>query len=237
MAPLVGNALRNRGIPSPPLLARGPVRELGLHAAIPECRRPRCTARPRSQDGKAMTVTAAAPAGAVTRQLAEFLATASQDDLPPDVLHETYRATLDWFGSALAGALEPPARFAQGVARSLGVSSDATMLGAGRASAAAAAFANGVASHILELDDVHKGSTLHAAAPVIPAALGDRRARASERPRVLARGRGRVRRRLAHWRSRQSESLPLLASDWHRRDVRRCRSSRLAAPAHRCADA
>ena len=31
--------------------------------------------------------------------------------------------------------------------------------------------ANGVASHILELDDVHKGSTLHAAAPVIPAAL------------------------------------------------------------------
>ena len=31
--------------------------------------------------------------------------------------------------------------------------------------------ANGVASHILELDDDHKGSTLHAAAPVIPAAL------------------------------------------------------------------
>ena len=134
-----------------------------------------------------MTVTTAAPAGAVTRQLAEFLATASQDDLPPDVLHETYRATLDWFGSALAGALEPPARFAQGVARSLGASSDATMLGAGRASAAAAAFANGVASHILELDDVHKGSTLHAAAPVIPAALGiAERERASGRAFSLA---------------------------------------------------
>ena len=43
--------------------------------------------------------------------------------------------------------------------------------GAGRAAAANAALANGVASHILELDDVHKGSTLHAAAPVIPAAL------------------------------------------------------------------
>jgi 2-methylcitrate dehydratase PrpD len=46
------------------------------------------------------------------------------------------------------------------------------MFSAGRASAAAAAFANGVATHILELDDVHKGSTLHAAAAVIPAALG-----------------------------------------------------------------
>jgi 2-methylcitrate dehydratase PrpD len=40
-----------------------------------------------------------------------------------------------------------------------------------RSSAAGAALANGVASHILELDDVHKGSTLHAAAPIIPAAL------------------------------------------------------------------
>jgi 2-methylcitrate dehydratase PrpD len=45
------------------------------------------------------------------------------------------------------------------------------MFGYGRASAAAAALANGVASHILELDDVHKGSTLHAGAPVISAAF------------------------------------------------------------------
>src|SRR5207237_10321994 len=34
-----------------------------------------------------------------------------------------------------------------------------------------APFANGIASHILELDDVHKASTMHAGAPVIPAAL------------------------------------------------------------------
>jgi 2-methylcitrate dehydratase PrpD len=122
-----------------------------------------------------MTATASAPptvTAAVTRQLAEFLAAAVYLDLPPAVLDETDRATLDWFGSALAGAIEPPARAAQRVALSLGASSDATMLGVGRASAAAAAFANGVASHILELDDVHKGSTLHAAAPVISAALG-----------------------------------------------------------------
>jgi 2-methylcitrate dehydratase PrpD len=120
-----------------------------------------------------MTATVSAPpAAAVTRELAEFLASVSYLDLPVDVIDETYRATLDWFGSALAGAIEPPARAAQRVAHGLGESTDATMFGAGRSSAAAAAFANGVASHILELDDVHKGSTLHAAAPVIPAALG-----------------------------------------------------------------
>jgi len=60
---------------------------------------------------------------------------------------------------------------AQRVAHTLGTSNESTMFGARRASAGAAALANGVASHILELDDVHKGSTLHAAAPVIPAAL------------------------------------------------------------------
>ena len=84
---------------------------------------------------------------------------------------------LDWLGSALAGSLEPPARMAQRVVAGLGTSADATVFSGGptfrdgRSSAAGAALANGVASHILELDDVHKGSTLHAAAPVIPAAL------------------------------------------------------------------
>ncbi len=71
----------------------------------------------------------------------------------------------------MAGALEPPARMAQRVAAGLGRSDDAMMFAGGRASAAGAAFANGVASHILELDDIHKGSTVHAAAPIIPAAL------------------------------------------------------------------
>jgi 2-methylcitrate dehydratase PrpD len=108
---------------------------------------------------------------AVTRALADFLADAEYADLPAAAIDEANRATLDWLGSALAGALEPPARMAQRVAHRLGSSTEATMLAAGRASAGAAAFANGVASHILELDDVHKGSTLHAAAPVIPAAL------------------------------------------------------------------
>jgi 2-methylcitrate dehydratase PrpD len=103
--------------------------------------------------------------------LAEFAARARFADLPPDVIHDTRRAVLDWLGSALAGALEPPARIAQRVVAGFGRSEEATVFGAGRAAAAGAALANGVASHILELDDVHKGSTLHPAAPVIPAAL------------------------------------------------------------------
>lgn len=106
-----------------------------------------------------------------TRALAEVLAATTYGDLAADVLEHTRRSITDWLGSALGGSIETPARIAQRVASGFGTSNESTMFGAGRASAAAAAFANGVASHILELDDIHRGSTVHAAAPIIPAAL------------------------------------------------------------------
>ena len=109
--------------------------------------------------------------GPATRLLAELLATTGYDALPAEVIDHARRAVIDWLGSALAGSVEKPARLAQDVAARFGASSEATMFGAGRASAPAAAFANGIASHILELDDIHRGSTVHAAAPIIPAAL------------------------------------------------------------------
>lgn len=107
----------------------------------------------------------------VSRSLADFAAATTFDELPTHVVTDTQRAVLDWLGSAIAGALEPPARIAQQVVATLGVCDEATVFGSGRSAAANAALANGVASHILELDDLHKGSTLHPAAPIIPAAL------------------------------------------------------------------
>jgi 2-methylcitrate dehydratase PrpD len=106
-----------------------------------------------------------------TRLLAQVFATSRYDDLPADVIEHARRAVTDWLGSAMAGSIEKPARLAQKVAAGFGESHEATIFSAGRGSAPVAAFANGVASHILELDDIHKGSTIHAAAPIIPAAL------------------------------------------------------------------
>ena len=71
----------------------------------------------------------------------------------------------------MAGSSEPPARAMQKIVARFGSSDEATVFGAGRSSAEGAALANGVSSHVLELDDVHRGATLHAAAPIIPAAL------------------------------------------------------------------
>jgi 2-methylcitrate dehydratase PrpD len=110
-------------------------------------------------------------ATAISRRLADVMAATTSADLSPEILAHAHRAVLDWLGSVIVGALEPPARMAQRVATRLGRSEEAMMFAGGRASAPAAAFANGVASHILELDDIHKGSTVHAAAPIVPAAL------------------------------------------------------------------
>ena len=106
-----------------------------------------------------------------SRDLAAVLAAARFADLDPPTVDHTERAVLDWLGSTLAGSAEPPARMAHAVARGFGTSSEATRFAGGRGSAATAAFANGVAAHILELDDIHKGSTVHGAAPIISAAL------------------------------------------------------------------
>lgn len=123
----------------------------------------------------------------VSRLLAEMLAGATWASLPAATIADARRAVLDWWGSVLAGSLEPPARMVQRVVAGLGSSDAATVFSSSRASAAGAALANGVASHILELDDVHKASTLHAAAPVIPAALAvAERERASGRDFLLA---------------------------------------------------
>ncbi len=107
----------------------------------------------------------------VSRHLAEFLAGVAFSELPSVVIADTKLAVLDWFGSAMVGALEPPAQMARSVVAGFGSADEATVLPGTRSSALGAALANGVASHILELDDVHKGSTLHGAAPIVPAAL------------------------------------------------------------------
>lgn len=118
-----------------------------------------------------MSVATAKHAAQVTQGLAEFLSDVAFRDLPEHVVADARRTVLDWLGCALAGSQEEPARIARQVAAGLGSSDDATVFSGVRSSAAGAAFANGVATHILELDDIHKGSTIHGAAPIVPAAL------------------------------------------------------------------
>ena len=168
-----------------------------------------------------------------TRELATALAAARITDLDAATIDHTERAVLDWLGSAIAGSVEPPATMAHAVARAFGSSSEATMFAGGRGSAAAAALANGVASHILELDDIHKTSTVHGGrADRVRGARGGR-ARACVRRAVPDRGCGRLRSGVSNRRSGESQPLSLLASDRDRRNVR-CRGGRRLDPRVDC---
>lgn len=128
----------------------------------------------------------------LTRTLAEFITATRFDDLPTEAVVMTRRSILDWLGSALRGGTTEPARIAHKVASRAMPGKDSTVLATGETlSALGAAFVNGTASHIIELDDLHQASTFHPAAPIIPAALAvaeRRNARGRDLIRAVALG-------------------------------------------------
>ena len=108
----------------------------------------------------------------ISQELARFTVDARYDDFPPEVVLAAKDAFLDWLGSAAAGAEKPPGQIMLAVVEEMGGNPEATVLSTGKkTSSIMAALVNGAISHIVELDDVHKASILHAGAAIIPAAL------------------------------------------------------------------
>ncbi|MFI7052141.1 MmgE/PrpD family protein [Streptosporangium canum] len=91
--------------------------------------------------------------------------------IPGDVAPAVRRHLLDGLGVAVAAARSGAARPAVDVASALGGPPEATIIGAGKVGAPAAALANGTLVHALDFDDTHAGGLVHATAPVLPAVL------------------------------------------------------------------
>lgn len=108
----------------------------------------------------------------LSARLADFVGAVEYENLPMETVRMTRLAFLDWLGSVARGGCEEPAKMAAAVLRSQGGSPQSTLLPyTEKTSCLNAALANGIASHIVELDDVHRGAIVHAGAAVIPAAL------------------------------------------------------------------
>ncbi len=108
----------------------------------------------------------------ISEQIAAFIYDADYDAFSADALDMAKLCFLDWLGSVYAGKGSRPAVAILLVAESLGGNPEATLIPDGsQSSAFMAALVNSAASHVVELDDLHKGSILHPAAAVIPAAL------------------------------------------------------------------
>lgn len=105
-------------------------------------------------------------------KLADFIDSLKFTDLGIQTIRMTRLALLDWLGSVARGGQEAPAKIALSVLIDQGGKPQATLLACGeKTSALNAALGNGIASHIMELDDVHRASIIHSGAAVIPAAL------------------------------------------------------------------
>ena len=110
-----------------------------------------------------------------TARLAGYVAGLRYEDIPPEVLERAKMLTLDFLGSAIRArrdAESTPALLKMLEALALDGKGSSTVFGDFRPlTPAVAALVNGTLGHSLDFDDTHADSSLHASAPVVPAAF------------------------------------------------------------------
>src|SRR6478735_4318181 len=110
-----------------------------------------------------------------TATLAAYVANLKFEDIPHEVLERAKVLTLDFLGSAIRArrdAESTPSLLKMLEALSLDTRGEATVFGDDKTwTPAVAALLNGALGHSLDFDDTHADSSLHASAPVVPAAF------------------------------------------------------------------
>ena len=109
-----------------------------------------------------------------TLMLSDFVSNLSYSHIPRTVIEKSRLCLLDCFGATIAGSRAKESALVRGYIQKMGGSAQATVVGmkGAKSSVALAALANGVACHVLEVDDAHRFATgLHPGATVIPAVL------------------------------------------------------------------
>src|ERR1700753_1588488 len=110
-----------------------------------------------------------------TATLAAYVADLKFADIPPNVLERAKALTLDFLGSAIRArrdAESTPSMIKMLEALALDGKGEATVCGDAKTySPSIAALLNGALGHSLDFDDTHADSSLHASAPVVPAAF------------------------------------------------------------------
>jgi 2-methylcitrate dehydratase PrpD len=126
------------------------------------------------------------PDRTLTETLAAFLSEQRRNGPPEAALGAASSMLLDWSGSALAGCGTEVGGKLLAYAESEPEGS-ASIVGFGLTrSVETAALVNGALSHIVEMDDVDRGSVLHPGAVVIPAALAVAESRSKNGRELLA---------------------------------------------------
>jgi 2-methylcitrate dehydratase PrpD len=110
-----------------------------------------------------------------TATLAAYVADLKYDDIPPEVRDRAKALILDFLGSAIRArrdAESTPSLLQMLEMLKLDGAGEATVFGDAKTwTPAIAALLNGALGHSLDFDDTHADSSLHASAPVVPAAF------------------------------------------------------------------
>jgi 2-methylcitrate dehydratase PrpD len=105
-------------------------------------------------------------------ELARHAETWQYRELPPQLVHDTRRAVLDWFAAMLPGCAEEPSlALARALSSAQGAGNAVCYVTGQRGSARHAALLNGTASHTVEFDDIFRDGGYHPGSPTIAAAL------------------------------------------------------------------
>ncbi|MEK3764148.1 MmgE/PrpD family protein [Solibacillus sp. FSL K6-4121] len=107
----------------------------------------------------------------ISEQLAQYIVNVRFEDIPEEVVHFTKLCIVDYYSSLLKGKEADPVQMMEQVALIIGGEKQATAVSGLKTSITNAAFINGGASHVIELDDIHKASIVHAATVIMPAAI------------------------------------------------------------------
>jgi len=103
-------------------------------------------------------------------RLAAHAATWRDRTLPPALERHARRALVDWFAAMLPGSRQPPvALLAPALAPGRGQGAAIRYADGAAGAVRHAALLNGVASHTVEFDDIHRASGYHPGSPTIAA--------------------------------------------------------------------
>lgn len=127
--------------------------------------------------GTLAALTPAAEQPALTAEMAEWVAALTYEQIPNDVIQHLKLCLLDTLGCGIYGSDHPAGHMAARFA-TLSGTRPARVWGkhpSPSADVASAAFANGTAVHVFEIDDVHLEGQIHPESVVVPAvfALSD----------------------------------------------------------------
>jgi 2-methylcitrate dehydratase PrpD len=108
----------------------------------------------------------------ISREFGAFISGLKYEDIPEKVRILAKYCFLDWLGSVYAGSQEEPVRMMLEMVKGMPGKPECTVIPDGSKNIPLlAALINGASSHMVEMDDLHRPSIFHPAAPIIPAAL------------------------------------------------------------------